>query len=240
MTTPVQRFDGPRPDPARGVFETLLVSGSRPVALEDHLARLRASVATLYELVLPDEASAEIGRAAALLELGRLRLDVVPDGAMSVTTAEIDPVILFPHEGLELTPVEVPGGIGAHKWADRRLIEAAEASAGSPLLVDPDDGAALEGTRANLFVVADGAVVTPPTDGRLLPGTTRAHVIEVVRELGLELREERVDLAAADEVFLSGAVRGVQAVVRCQDVGDWDSGEITARVAAELRRLWLD
>lgn len=240
MTASPRRFDGPRPDPGRGVFETLLVNGGRPVALEDHLARLGTSVATLYDLALPDEAGAEIERGAALLELGRLRLDVTPDGSMSVTTAEIDPAILFPREGLELTPVEVPGGIGGHKWADRRLIEAAEAAVSSPLLVDPDDGAALEGTRSNLFVVAGGAVITPPADGRLLPGTTRAHAIGVVRGLGLELREERVDLAAADEVFLSGAVRGVQAVVRCEGVGDWDSGEITARVGAELRRLWLD
>ena len=240
MNAPIRRFDGPRPDPARGVFETLLVSGGRPVAIEDHLGRLGASVAALYDLGLPDSAAAEIERGAALLELGRLRLDVAPDGALSVTTAEIDPAILFPREGLELTPVEVPGGIGAHKWADRRLIEAAEESVGSPLLVDPGDEAPLEGSRSNLFVVAGGTLVMPPCDGRLLPGTTRAHVLEVARELGLDPREERVDLAAADEVFLSGAVRGVQAVVRCESVGDWDSGEITARVGAELRSLWLD
>jgi para-aminobenzoate synthetase/4-amino-4-deoxychorismate lyase len=240
MTTPAPRFDGPRPDPARGVFETLLVSGGRAVAIEDHLARLRASVAALYDLSLPAEAAGEIERNAEPLQLGRLRLDVASDGALSVTPAEIDAAILFPHEGLTLTPVEVPGGVGAHKWSDRRLIEAAEGAVGSPLLIDPDDGAALEGSRSNLFVVAGGAVITPPTDGRLLPGTTRAHAISVVRGLGLELREERVDLAAADEVFLSGAVRGVQAVVRCEGVGDWDSGEITARVGAELRSLWLD
>jgi branched-subunit amino acid aminotransferase/4-amino-4-deoxychorismate lyase len=239
MTNSAVRFDGPLPDPAQGVFETLLVTGGRPVALEAHLDRLRASVAQLYDLPLPEAARAEIEQAAAGLELGRLRLDVTPDGRTAVRTADIDPAILFPSEGLTVAPVAVPGGIGAHKWADRRLIEAAEAQVGSPLLVDANDGAVLEGARSNLFVVTAGAVITPPADGRLLPGTTRAQVIEVVRRLGLELREEAVDLAAADEVFLSGAVRGVQAVVRCEGVGEWDSGELTARVGAELRARWL-
>ena len=239
MTNSGVRFDGPRPDPARGVFETLLVTGGRPVALGPHLARLEASLAELYGIALPDGAGADVERAAAGLELGRLRLDATPDGATSIATADVDLAILFPSEGLTLAPVEVPGGIGAHKWADRRLIEAAEAQVGSPLLIDSDDGAALEGARSNLFAVRDGAVLTPPADGRLLPGTTRAQVIEVVRALGLELREEAVDLAAADEVFLSGAVRGVQAVVRCEGVGEWDSGELTARVGAELRARWL-
>jgi branched-subunit amino acid aminotransferase/4-amino-4-deoxychorismate lyase len=239
MTISGVRFDGPRPDPERGVFETLLVTGGRPVGLEPHLARLEASLATLYGIGLPAEAAATVEEAAAGLELGRLRLDATPDGGTAVTTADVDPAILFPSEGLVLTPVAVPGGIGEHKWADRRLIEAAEAQVGTPLLVDADDGAALEGARSNLFTVRDGAVITPPTDGRLLPGTTRAQVIEVVRGLGVELREETVDLTAADEVFLSGAVRGVQAVVRCEGVGEWDSGELTARVGAELRELWL-
>jgi hypothetical protein len=34
-------------------------------------------------------------------------------------------------------------------------------------------------------------------------------------------------------------VRGVEPVRRCAGVGEWDSGELTARVAAELRREWL-
>jgi hypothetical protein len=43
----------PRPDPARGVFETILAVDGEPVLLDEHLARLAASVAELYELELP-------------------------------------------------------------------------------------------------------------------------------------------------------------------------------------------
>ena len=89
-----------------------------------------------------------------------------------------------------------------------------------PLVVDAEDGAALESSRGSLFVVREGVVVTPPADGRLLPGITRAQAIEVVRALGVELREEAVDLARADEVFMTGAVRGVEPVASCEGVAD--------------------
>jgi para-aminobenzoate synthetase / 4-amino-4-deoxychorismate lyase len=105
------------------------------------------------------------------------------------------------------------------------------------------DGAVLEGSRGSLFLVSAGALVTPPADGRLLPGITRTQAIEAAGALGIDLREEIVGveaLAAADEVFLTGAVRGVEPVRACAGVGTWDSGRVTAQLGAELRRLWLD
>ena len=38
---------------------------------------------------------------------------------------------------------------------------------------------------------------------------------------------------------MTGGVRGVEPVGRCAGLGEWDFGEITARVAAELQRAWL-
>ena len=76
------------------------------------------------------------------------------------------------------------GGLGEHKWVDRSLLDEAQAAlpAGAlPLIVDAD-GAVLEASRANLFAVRDGALFTPPLDGRILPGVTRARVIEIAAE----------------------------------------------------------
>ena len=234
MTIPAVSLDGPLPDPARGVFETTLVAGGHPVALEAHLARLAASLEELYGLGVPDDARGQVAQAAQGLELGRLRIDVGPNGAASVRVADVDPAAVFPTAPVEVAVVAVPGGIGAHKWADRRLLEQAEAQVAPalPLVADAGDGALLEGSRGSMFVVRDGVVSTPPADGRLLPGITRAQAIEALRGLGVELREEAVELAGADEVFLTGAVRGVEPVGEA-------SGEITTRVAAELRALWL-
>lgn len=234
MTISALPFDGPLPDPAQGVFETTLVTGGRPVALDAHLARLEASLRELYGLGVPEGARAAVEEAAEGVQLGRLRLTVMPDGSTSVRVADVDPAVVFPSAPVQVAAISVPGGIGAHKWADRRLLEQAEAQVGPalPLVVDAHDGAVLEGSRGSLFAVLDGVVVTPPADGRLLPGITRAQAIEVVRGLGVELREEAVDLAAADELFFTGAVRGVEPVGEAY-------GQLTARVAADLRAIWL-
>jgi para-aminobenzoate synthetase/4-amino-4-deoxychorismate lyase len=236
------------PDPAEGVFETTLVVDGKALEVDAHLARLESSLDALHGLPLPAGARELIADAAAGMALGRLRLTAVPAAGVataSVKVAAVDRELVFPDwdRAAELAPVTVPGGIGAHKWADRRLLERAEAEVtpAVPLVVD-SDGALLEGSRANLFLVRDGTVVTPPADGRLLPGITRAQAIAVARDLGIEVREEPVgadELAATEEAFLTGGVRGVEPVRRCVGVSEWDSGGVTARVAAELRRRWL-
>jgi para-aminobenzoate synthetase / 4-amino-4-deoxychorismate lyase len=243
MTIPAVSLDGPLPDPARGVFETTLVAGGRPVALEAHLARLAASLEKLYGLGVPDDARGQVAQAAQGLELGRLRLDVGPDGAASVRVADVDPAAVFPTAPVEVAVVAVPGGIGAHKWADRRLLDRAseEVAPAVPLVLD-EDGSVLEGSRSNVFAALDGKVVTPPTDGRILPGVARARAIELARAAGIEVVERPLgldELATADEVFMTGGVRGVEPVGRCVGVGAWDSGEFTARVGSELQSAWL-
>jgi len=243
--TSAYRLDGPMPDPAQGVFETTLVVDGKALELDAHFARLEASLGALYGEPLPPGGRQLVADAAAGIELGRVRLTVLPGGGASAAAVPVDEALVFParDRAVELAPVAVPGGIGPHKWADRRLLERAEADVGPavPLVVE-SDGAVLEGSRGSLFLVDGGTLVTPPADGRLLPGITRAQTIEAARGLGIEVREQRVavdGLAGADEVFLTGAVRGVEPVRRCAGVAEWDSGEVTARVAAELRRLWL-
>ena len=230
-------------DPSQGVFETTLVVDGRAVEVDAHLARLEASVRELYGMPLPENARSLIEAGAAGLALGRLRLTVVPGQEPTVRTAEVEAALVFPKEGIEVAPVTVPGGIGGHKWADRRLLDRAteEVAPAVPLVVD-EDGSVLEGSRSNVFAVIGGAVVAPPTDGRILPGVARARAIELARAAGIEVVERGLsvdELATAEEVFMTGGVRGVEPVGRCAGVGEWDSGEITARVAAELQHAWL-
>ena len=231
------------PDPAQGVFETTLVVDARAVEVDAHLARLAASLDELYGLPLPAEARSRIEEGAAGLTLGRLRLTFVPGEGLSVRTAEVDLPSVFPRDATKVAPVTVPGGIGAHKWADRRLLDRAseELAFAVPLILD-EDGSVLEGSRSNVFAAVGGVLVTPPTDGRILPGVARARAIELARAAGLDVVERPLsldELAAADEVFMTGGVRGVEPVGRCAGVGEWDSGEFTARVGAELQRAWL-
>ena len=220
------------------MFETLLVREGRPVELAAHLARLGASVAGLYgEPALPGVAELVTDRARGL-RLGRLRVTVAPNGhglATDVRTAPVDEDLVFPARGVELQRLEVPGGLGAHKWADRRLLERAEAAGPVPLLVD-SDGSVLEASRANVFVVEAGTILTPPADGRILPGVARRRVLELMTGQEEAISLDR--LLEADEVFLSGSVRGIEPVASCSGVRWWPPGTVTPLVSGELRRHW--
>ena len=220
------------PDVSRGVFETLLVRHGRPVELDAHLERLGASVEALYGARVPAGAEALVRDRARGLRLGRLRLTVAPTGGgqlgADTRVANVADEVVFPDREVALAPAVVEGGLGPHKWADRDLLERLEADAGDavPLLVD-GDGSVLEASRANVFAVEGGAVLTPPADGRILPGVTRARVIALAGAREEPLTLDR--LLAAGEVFLTGAVRGVEPV---------RDGAVTRRVAAALQRHW--
>ena len=201
---------GQRPDPAMGVFDTMLVSDGRPMALEHHLTRLAASVGELYGATLPRTLTAGVQMAAAEAAAipggrARLRIDVDPGGGVRFTVSAAGP---GPPEELVLEPYALPGGLGAHKWRDRRLLDALAGlhSGTVPLLVDTDC-AVLEAAYANVWIVEGDELITPPADGRILPGTTRAALL--ADEPGA--REEPIDLerlAIADSVFLTSSISG--------------------------------
>lgn len=201
-----------RPDPSAGVFETLLVHDGHVVRLEAHLARLRASVTALYGRSLPASTADRIMvEARTAGGTSRLRVAALPTAAGGVDIA-VDVSVLMPSDASRLRVRTLPGGLGAHKWTDRRLIEAMEArSPGElPLLVDAD-GRVLEATRASVFALGqDGALRTPPLDGRILPGIARARVLTRARELGVKVSPAPLfleDLIHARGVMLTSALR---------------------------------
>lgn len=238
----------PSPDPSRGLFETLLVADGAPVELDAHLDRLAASLRELYEAELPADLAAATTRACAGIGLGRLRVELVPDehGAFEqrLSASPIDPSFSFPDRaaGELLRTVDASGWSGAHKWTDRAWLEQTEAELGDevPLLVDAE-GEVLEAGRANVFAVIDGALVTPPADGRILPGTARAATLRLAADLGIETAERPLGLAElrdADEVFLTSSVRGLRPARRLDGADLPVRSHLTERLAEELRRRW--
>ena len=67
-----------RPDPAQGIFETLLVVDGEPVELDAHLARLRRSLDEVYDADLPAGAREEMVAAARGILRGCLAIFVPP------------------------------------------------------------------------------------------------------------------------------------------------------------------
>jgi len=99
-----------------------------------------------------------------------------------------------------------------------------------------EDGTVAEGSAMNIFMVADGKLVTTPVNSDILVGITRNTVMELAREeLGLEVVERaiaRTELYAADELFFSGTGAQV-APVRSVDrrlIGDGKPGPISRKL----------
>jgi para-aminobenzoate synthetase / 4-amino-4-deoxychorismate lyase len=197
-----------RPDPAAGVFETVLVEGGVALHLDAHLARLTASVSALYGAQLdPGAFERAWGAAEAAGERSRLRILASADGLVEIA---VSPAPETGPEPVVLVPYEVPGGLGAHKWRDRRLVdELTHREPGTvPLLVD-SDGSVLEASYANVWIVEGQAPITPPADGRILPGITRARLLAAEPSA----REEVIDVerfARAERLFVTSSISGLR------------------------------
>jgi branched-chain amino acid aminotransferase len=94
------------------------------------------------------------------------------------------------------------------------------------------DGHLAEASSSNLFLVDGDVLITPESSDDILVGITRGAVLELAVEMGLRVREGRVDrsqVLAADEVFLCGT--GVQiapvAEIDGRVIGDGQPGRLT-------------
>jgi para-aminobenzoate synthetase/4-amino-4-deoxychorismate lyase len=215
-----------RPDPARGVFETLLAVDGEVLLLDEHLQRLEASVWELYGERLPPGLGGSVQSSVTEPGAWRVRVAVRPGGDVEIERVPAT----FPDAPLELRPLVLPGGLGPHKWLDREVL----AGPGEALLVDLG-GELLETGSGNLFLVEGDTLVTPPADGRLLPGVTRAEILRLA-----DVSVEPIDIErarGADEVFVTSSIRGAQAVAGCEGIGEWPIRGRAAALATRLRTV---
>ena len=104
------------------------------------------------------------------------------------------------------------------------------------------EGYVSEGSGENLFLVRDERIVTPPLGASILPGITRASVITLALEQGLEVVEQRIPREAlylADELVVTGTaaeITPVRSVDRI-DVGPGRPGPITRRLDEAFRSI---
>jgi D-alanine transaminase len=115
---------------------------------------------------------------------------------------------------------------------------AAEQGATECLLVR--DGVVTEGSHSNVMAVLDDTLRTHPLSNLVLPGITRAVVLEIARELRIPVVEEGVaesELPQVDELFLTGTTTDVMPIVQLNDrhVGSGVPGPITTRLYEEFR-----
>jgi len=240
-----------------GLFETLRTWDGRPTLLPRHLDRLARSARALGLPIdgvpLPTADDVAALRAADGRE-GDAMLRITLTGGMSssegstlwMRSSPLPPSLY--KEGIRLGTAGPARSdpLAAYKtlnyWPYRLLGEKAKAEGCDEALLIDAKGCVLEGSRTNVFFVVRGALVTPPADGRILPGVMRALVIERARGLGIEVEELALSLLdrrlQPDEVFLTNAVRGVMPVGRWGKAGFPAPGAVTGRIGDDVRR-WL-
>ena len=105
------------------------------------------------------------------------------------------------------------------------------------------DGFVTEGASSNAWIVdASGAVITRKLGVDILPGVTRATLLEEIEEEGMQLIERPFTLAeahAAREAFITSATQTVMPVVRIdgRSVGDGKPGPVVARLRSKFHHF---
>ena len=215
-----------------GVFETVKVTQGAPFALTRHLARLRASAEGLG-LTTPDADQIRAGVLALLEESGwperaRIRITVTAGAsALGSERGESPPTVIvalgqLTEWGRYCDVVTVPwprnersatAGLKTTSYAENVIaLRYALERGGGEAIFGNTAGNLCEGTGTNVFVVADGRLITPPLSAGCLAGVTRDLVIEWVGAAEEDLPVGA--LAAAEEAFLTGTTRDVQPI-RC-------------------------
>jgi branched-chain amino acid aminotransferase len=251
-----------------GVYETMRTYGSRPFLYGRHMRRLRRS-ASMLALDVPwsDEELAERIRAtqqAANLDgeayirvlvtrgVGELTYDPAATPAPSLVII-VKPQVDLPDDvftrGVRVAIVSV---VRNHPASVNPLIKSNNLLNSALAMQEALRAGAFEGvmrnyrgeltecTTSNLFIVKEGAALTPPLDAGLLPGITREFLFEVGPDAGVAVREQVLrdgDLLGADEAFLTGTTRGIVPIVAVDGraIGNGQPGPITRRLLRAFR-----
>lgn len=222
----------------RGAFETLPVF-EQPLWLDAHVERLNRTLPQLG--IMRPVAATEI------LDLIRengirnltLKIIVTPQNLVLVTR----PLPVPAPEGLRLLlhpqghPLRAPlAGLKTLNYLGLLLAkEQAQASGCQDALLVSDQGQVLETTTANVFIIQGSQVRTPLAEGNLLPGIVRQFVLglDQLQECSIAAGPVTLDdLWAADAVFVTNSLIGVQPVREIVGTGAAKSYPDPADVAA--------
>lgn len=247
-----------------GLFETLRSYAGRPFRLDEHLVRMQSSAEKLNmplgnALERVPEAIGMVLQANELTE-ARIRFTVTPPGAHDTegeTTLLVaaEKIVGYPPELYEKGMTvfictnfrqSAQDPLAGHKTLSYlpRLValrDAQNRQCGEALWFTPENMLA-EGCISNVFLVKGGCLRTPPLDTPILPGVTRAAVLELAEENGIAVEQERLtinNLLDAEEVFLTNAIMEIMPVTRVErrSIGDEQPGPITRKLAEAYQRL---
>jgi branched-subunit amino acid aminotransferase/4-amino-4-deoxychorismate lyase len=193
-----------------GLIETMRAREGRLPWLGRHLARLRASVATLG-LMGPPPDIADLARIAAGVGERVVRLEL-RDGHVEVSTRDVaEPgavALVVSDEYYRAYPHKTT----RREQFGRALANARRIGAHDALLVTAE-GYVAEGTAWSLFWWDNESLFTPAEDLGILPGIGRSRIMELT---GVKEARVQVSALAGRSMFLVNAVRGIVEISRFQ------------------------
>ena len=253
-----------------GIYETMRTYHGRPFLYERHMRRLRNSArmialdipftdADLAAQVRETSAAARLDGAEAYIRvlvtrgIGDLTYDPQATPTPSVVIIvkpQIDPPPEAYDRGVRVVIVDVvrnhPETVNPMIKSNNLLncaLAAQEAirKGGFEGVMRNYRGELTECTTSNLFIVTNGAALTPPLESGLLPGITREFLFEIGKDVGVEVREQVLrdnDLFSADEAFLTSTTREVVPIVTVGDraIGTGTPGPVTRKLLEGFRR----
>jgi branched-chain amino acid aminotransferase len=240
-----------------GLFETMLALDGRAVFLERHIARLQRS-GERFGWSLELEGFQRIG-AELLVRNGlakgraRLRLTVTAgSGPLDDLTPGADRQVWLAALPLTAGPDSIKLGLSPWRRHESSALAGLKSASYAENLVALDEARrrgfqetlflntadeVCEAATANIFLVKNGTVLTPPLASGCLPGVGREVICELAQRHGLVCEQRTLTLAnvtAADEIFLTSALRGPVAVTCFED-----HPSSPAPTCEVLRQLWL-
>ena len=227
------------------VYESLRTYEGKVFALKEHMDRLMRSAKFLGIDRVPVE---HVERALSDFKREndhRFRIYLRPSGEILLEAEEIGP-----HPGsvhvrisrwrkpsrLSIPPEFKVIGNPATALARLEKGEAYEA------LMLNSDGFVAEGTFSNVFLVKDGRLKTPSLESGILPGITRKYVIEMARDLGIDVVQSLVEvheLYEADEIFLTHTSQEIVPVSKLNESEFEAPGPVTELLLGNFRRFVL-
>lgn len=249
------------------VFETVRTYAGEPFALDEHMARLSRSAERvgITMPIAPALFAMEVRKAVraaknpesyarAMLTRGAGPLGLDPSAALTpLRVILVEPLSPPPpsayRDGVAVVTVRTERAadaahgakVGNYLGSLLALQKARAAGAHEALILDAS-GHVLEGTTSNVFLVRGGDLITPPDEAGILPGITRAHLLDIARAERHGVRFASItpaDLATADEVFLTSSIREILPVVRIDDrvIAGGAPGPVTRALHAAFRAM---
>ena len=251
-----------------GIFETLRSYNGEPFKLTEHLERMRCSAEKLK--IIPEYSNAEISKSITkLLEKNSvqdayIRITLsrgeggsglqLSDGLRSTILLQVKPFKPYDeklyNEGMCLAVSghrrSTTSPIGRHKTTNLLtsilLKEEAGSKSAHDSIVLNTDGYVAECIVSNIFMVADGSVITPSLDTNILPGITRSTVLDICQNSGIPAREEcfKIEtLIKAKEVFITNSLMEIMPVSKIEDnkIGKAVPGKITQQLMSAYKGL---